>query len=73
LVIVISKFGRQADVEDVLFLLIKRERQALQERAIIGFGYLVGTVPNEVYGRIVKRVLEGLKDENDSNALHSLC
>jgi hypothetical protein len=74
--IVISKFGRQADidfseVEDVLFLLIKRERQALRKRAITVLGYFVGTVQDDVYERIVSRVLAGLKDEKDSNALRA--
>jgi hypothetical protein len=72
----VDKFGRQSDidfgaVEDVLFLLIKRERQALRKRAITVLGYLVGAVEDKAYERIVVRVLEGLKTEKDSNALRA--
>jgi cullin-associated NEDD8-dissociated protein 1 len=74
--IIVAKFGRQNDinfnaVEDVLFLLIKRERQALRKRAITVLGYLVGTVQDEAYERIALRVLEGLKTEKDPNALRA--
>jgi cullin-associated NEDD8-dissociated protein 1 len=74
--ILVDKFGRYSDidfgaVEDVLFLLIKRERQALRKRAITVLGYLVNVVEEEAYGRIVIRVLEGLKTEKDQNALRA--
>jgi hypothetical protein len=55
----------------VLFLLIKRERQALRERATAIFGYFVGTVQDDVYERIVKRVIGGIKNEKNSNTLRA--
>lgn len=74
--IVLDKFGRQPEidfsaVEDVLFLLIKRERQALRKRAITVLGFFVATVQDNVYERIVLRILDGLKNEKDSNALRA--
>lgn len=71
-----SKFGQQSEldfvaIEDVLFLLIQRERQALRKRAVTVLGYLVGVVPDDAYKRIVGRVLEGLKTETDSSALRT--
>jgi hypothetical protein len=74
--IVLDKFGRQPEidfsaVEDVLFLLIKRERQALRKRAITVLGFFVATVQDDAYERIVLRVLEGLKTEKDHNALRA--
>ncbi|KAI6186489.1 hypothetical protein M3Y98_00138100 [Aphelenchoides besseyi] len=69
--IIINKFTRLGgidfnSIEDVLFLQLTRERQALRKRAINVLGFLVEAVDEPTYEKIVDRVLELLKNETDS-------
>ncbi|KAI6237157.1 hypothetical protein M3Y95_00235700 [Aphelenchoides besseyi] len=74
--IIINKFNRLGgidfnSIEDVLFLQLARERQALRKRAINVLGFLVEAVDEPTYEKIVDRVLELLKNETDSASIRA--
>ncbi|KAI6242062.1 hypothetical protein M3Y99_00283300 [Aphelenchoides fujianensis] len=66
--IVVNKFHRHGGIdlraiEDVLFLQLERERQALRKRAIVVLGILVESVDEPAFEAIVDRLLAQLKQK----------
>ena len=74
--IIINKFNRIGGIdfgaiEEVLFLQLEKERQALRKRAITVLGFLVEAVDEAAYEVLVKRVLTGLRTITDPTCVRA--